>query len=60
MKACDLLKKDGRCRGKSVKICWQMDASKDRGVEIDGQTIFKQISTDSSGLFLAPFQDLSF
>jgi hypothetical protein len=57
-RVCDLLKKDPRSQGKSVSIQWQIEESKDRGVQLDGVSIFLQKSTDLSGVFLSPFQDL--
>ena len=58
-RVCDLLKKDSRSQGKSVSIQWQIEESKDRGVQLDGVSIFLQKSTDLSGVFLSPFQDLT-
>ena len=57
-RVCDLLKKDPRSQGKTVSIQWQIENSKNRGVQLDGVSIFLQTTTDLSGSFLAPFQDL--
>ena len=58
-RACDLIKKDRRAQGKSVTIEWKIENSKDRGVKMDGQTIFLQKVTELTGQFLAPFQDVT-
>ena len=62
MKACDLLKKDNRCKNKSVNIVWQkQDGTKDRAVEVDGIPIFNQSISDLTGAFVdIQFQNLSF
>ena len=60
VRACELFKKDIRCRAKKIEICWKKEGIKDRAVEIDGQPAFMQNSTDLSGSFAAQFQDLSF
>ena len=57
--ACDLLKKDSRCKDKSVEISWKIDSSKNRSVKVDGEIIFQQCPSDCSGNFQNPFQDLS-
>ena len=62
MKACNLLKKDNRCKNKSVNIVWQkQDGTKDRAVEVDGIPIFNQSISDLTGAFVdIQFQNLSF
>ena len=59
MKACDELKKDARCRGKTMEIAWKIDGTKDRGIKSDGQLIFLQTPEDTTGKGRAPFQDFS-
>jgi hypothetical protein len=60
-KAAELLKKDARCKSKSVNIAWkQDDGTKDRSVEVDGKSIFKQQISDLAGSFESQFHDLSF
>ena len=39
---CNVLKKDSRCKDKTVTIIWQIEGSKDRSVEVDGHPIFYQ------------------
>ena len=58
--ACDLLKKDVRCSGKSVEIIWQMEDKKDRSREItvDHYPVFRQNFSDLSGQFLGEFTGL--
>ena len=41
-KACDKLKKDVRCKEASVEIVWKIDGSRDRGVKVNGNFIFRQ------------------
>jgi hypothetical protein len=51
-KAAELLKKDARCKIKSVNIAWkQDDGTKDRSVEVDGHIVFKQQISDLAGSF---------
>ena len=45
-KAMDLLKKDSRCKGKSVDISWQEDGTKDRVVKVDNRIALCQTKTD--------------
>jgi len=45
-------------KGKPVKIIWQIEGKKDRGVECDGQMAFLQSASDLTGKFLAPFEKL--
>ena len=52
-----LLKQDPVNKEKSIKIIWQIEDSKNRGVSVDGNLAFVQCSSDLSGKFLAPFQD---
>lgn len=59
-KAIDLLKKDSRCQGKDVEICWKVGGSKERQEQKDGQVAFQQILTDLAGHFLPPFENVSF
>ena len=59
-RAADILKKDGRNNGKTVEICWKVDGSKDRQVQVAGQVAFSQTSSDLAGRFLAPFEALTF
>ena len=57
--ACEKLKKDSRCKDKSVEIVWQMEGKKDRGVKVGDQIAFLQISTDLTGKYNVPFNDLT-
>ena len=59
--ACESLKKDARCKNKKVEICWKKDdpKDKDRSVDVEGQPVFLQKSTNLSGLFVSQFQDVS-
>ena len=59
-KASDLLKKDNRCQGKNVEICWKVEGSKERQVQVDGHVAFQQTLTDLAGRFLPPFENVSF
>ena len=59
IKASELLKKDDRCKNKSVAIVWKMDGSKDRVVRVDGRDAFRQRQNDTNGSFLPPFENLS-
>ena len=59
-KACDKLKGNDSCKGKSVEIAWKIEGSRDRGVKVDGNLMFKQSPADLVGSFLAPFEDLAF
>ena len=54
----DFLKKEPSTKSKSIEIIWKMDGSKDRGVKVGDDMAFVQKSTDLSGSFLAPFQNL--
>jgi len=58
-RVCEIVKKDPRSQGKTVSIQWQIEESKNRGVQLDGISIFLQTTTDLSGSFLPPFQDLT-
>ena len=40
-KACDKLKGVDSCKGKSVEIAWKIEGSRDRGVKLDGNLMFK-------------------
>lgn len=53
------LKKDSRCKDKVVEVQWQIDGSKNRDVQVDGNLVFAQLPDDVSGNFLAPFEDVS-
>ena len=57
---CNVLKKDCRCKDKTVTIIWQIEGSKDRSVEVDGHPIFHQKLSDLTGTFDSQFKDLSF
>jgi len=59
-KAADVLKKCNQNKGKSIQICWKVEGSKDRQVQLDGQVAFQQSSTDLAGRFTAPFERLTF
>ena len=59
-KASDALKKDNRCKNKSIQINWKMDGSKDRSVQVDGNIVFRQSPNDIAGKFAAPFEQMSF
>ena len=52
------IKSQSGSKGKSVKIVWQIEGTKDRGVECDGQMAFSQSASDLTGKFLSPFDDL--
>jgi hypothetical protein len=58
-RVCEIVNKDPRSQGKTVSIQWQIEESKIRGVQLDGISIFLQTTTDLSGSFLPPFQDLT-
>ena len=53
-----LLKQDPLNKDKSIKIIWQIEGKKDRGVECDGQMVFLQSAADLTGKFLPPFDNL--
>ena len=57
---CNVLKKDSRCKDKTVTIIWQIEGSNDRSVEVDGHPIFHQKLSDLTGIFDSQFQDSSF
>ena len=51
------MKQDVTNKNKPVKIQWQIEDSKHRGVTVDGELAFLQCDSDLSGKFLAPFED---
>ena len=56
-KASDILKKEAPSNSE-VKNGWKKTGSKDREVEVNGNPVFRQTISDSSGIFLAPFAHL--
>ena len=57
--ACDVLKKDSTNVGKQIEIAWQIEGSKDRGVKIANEMVFRQSTEDLVGKFVPAFQHLS-
>ena len=52
------IKEQPGSKGKVVKIIWQVEGKKDRGVECDGQMVFFQSAADLTGKFGPPFDNL--
>ena len=62
VRACEILKKDTRCKSKKIEICWKKEDVKDksRSVVIDGSPVFDQNVSELSGSFSCVFLDLAF
>ena len=54
----EFFKNEPSTKSKPIEIVWKMEGSKDRGVKVGGDMAFVQKTTDLSGSFLAPFQNL--
>ena len=52
------IKEQPGSKGKIVKIIWQIEGKKDRGIECDGQMVFFQSAADLTGKFGPPFDNL--
>ena len=58
-KAEDVLKKDSRAQGQAVVLEFDLEKDKSRSVKVGGKVAFRQTSGEMTGMFLAPFSNLS-